>query len=334
FPQVRVAVVGDFFLDRYLIIDPKLAETSIETGLRAYQVVEKRASPGAGGTVASNLSSLGIGTIYAVGFIGLDGEGFDLKRGLRERRVSLDYLIEAPSRFTPTYTKPMEIQADGSECEMNRQDIKNRTPTSPELEAAIIENLRAVVPEVDGIIVLDQVTELNCGVVTEVVCSELAVLAQTYPEKVLLGDSRAHVGQFRNLIIKANQFEAVGAIHPDYEGNTPADLARRCAEQLARHNAKPLFLTLGTDGIGLYDGSAWSHLPTIQIEDPIDIVGAGDSATAGIVSSLCSGASLRDAAIIGNIVASITVQQVGVTGTASSAQVWERFEDFLALGIV
>ena len=52
-PAVRVLVVGDFFLDKYLIIDHQLAEVSLETGLEAHQVVEMRTSPGAAGTVAN-----------------------------------------------------------------------------------------------------------------------------------------------------------------------------------------------------------------------------------------------------------------------------------------
>ncbi|HND52485.1 MAG TPA: PfkB family carbohydrate kinase, partial [Pirellulaceae bacterium] len=51
----------------------------------------------------------------------------------------------------------------------------------------------------------------------------------------------------------------------------------------------------------------------------------GDSATAGIVASLLAGASPEEAAAVGNLVASITVQQLGTTGTASPAQVRERW---------
>jgi hypothetical protein len=40
--NVRIAVAGDFFLDKYLIIDPDKDEPSLETYLTAYQVVEKR----------------------------------------------------------------------------------------------------------------------------------------------------------------------------------------------------------------------------------------------------------------------------------------------------
>ena len=58
FPEQKVLIVGDFFLDHYLIIDRALSETSLETGLEAYQVVQIRNSPGAGGTVANNLRAL------------------------------------------------------------------------------------------------------------------------------------------------------------------------------------------------------------------------------------------------------------------------------------
>src|SRR5713101_3115629 len=77
-PGLRVLVLGDFFLDKYLITDPAFSEISIETGLEARQVVEVRCSPGAAGTVTNNLSALGIGDIHAVGIIGDDGEGFAL----------------------------------------------------------------------------------------------------------------------------------------------------------------------------------------------------------------------------------------------------------------
>ena len=45
-----------------------------------------------------------------------------------------------------------------------------------------------------------------------------------------------------------------------------------------------------------------------------------DSATSGIVSALLAGATPLDAAAIGNLAASITIQQLGTTGTASPTQ--------------
>jgi sugar/nucleoside kinase (ribokinase family) len=56
-----------------------------------------------------------------------------------------------------------------------------------------------------------------------------------------------------------------------------------------------------------------------------DIVGAGDSTSAGIACAVMAGATYEQAAAFGNLVASITVQQIGVTGTATPQQVRERW---------
>ena len=82
FPRLRIAVIGDFFLDKYLDIDPSLAEVSLETGKSVHQVVGIRHSPGAAGTVVCNLAALGTGTLHAIGFTGDDGESFELRKDL------------------------------------------------------------------------------------------------------------------------------------------------------------------------------------------------------------------------------------------------------------
>src|SRR5688572_33441729 len=85
YATLRIAVVGDFCLDRYLEIDPRKQETSLETGLPVHNVVNVRAQPGAAGTILNNLVALGLGEIFPVGFCGEDGEGFELKRALEAK---------------------------------------------------------------------------------------------------------------------------------------------------------------------------------------------------------------------------------------------------------
>ena len=82
FSGIRVAVMGDFFLDKYFDIDPALAETSVETGRCAHQVVGIRHSPGAAGTVVNNLAALGVKRMVGLGFTGDDGEGWELRKDL------------------------------------------------------------------------------------------------------------------------------------------------------------------------------------------------------------------------------------------------------------
>ena len=189
FSRLKVAVIGDFFLDKYQIIDPSLDEPSIETGLTARQVVEVRNVPGAAGTVTNNLVSLGVGQIDAIGFVGEDGEGHDLFNGLRSRGVNCDSMLVARDRFTPTYTKPM-IRVGSEETELNRIDIKNRTPTSKEIESELTdilwEHLHPSVEKsvVNAVIVLDQVSEANCGVVTEHIRAVISDMAIKQPHVI------------------------------------------------------------------------------------------------------------------------------------------------------
>jgi len=326
FPHLHVLVVGDFFLDKYLVLDRRLSEVSLETGLEAYQVVEMRCSPGAAGTVTSNLRALDV-KVVALGVIGDDGEGYELKRGLVERGVDIEPLLQRADLFTPTYTKPMMREPDGREHEINRLDIKNRSPLPMEVEEEIIARLRALAPRVDAVVVADQVQERNCGVITDRVRDEIGRLALAHSDKIFAADSRECIGLFRHVIIKPNRREAILAVRPDWQGEVTLEVARECGAELFRRNRKPVFLTAGPHGILLFTEEGCQHIPAPPVSGPIDIVGAGDSVMAGIVSALCAGAEPREAALVGNLVASITIQQIGTTGTASRQQVMDRFRE-------
>ena len=97
------------------------------------------------------------------------------------------------------------------------------------------------------------------------------------------------------------------------------------ATQYAVQRLGSVFLTLGEGGLNLFrhDGEPYALEPTsrVSVSGPIDIVGAGDSCSAGIVSAMVSGLTHEQAAAFGNLVASITIQQIGVTGTATPEQV-------------
>lgn len=325
FPHKKVVVFGDFFLDRYLIVDRSLDEVSIETGKTAYQIVGKRPQPGAAGTVCNNLHALGIGTIIALSVIGDDGEGYELRKALSLRNVTTENLIIAEDRFTPTYTKPM-MRIDGGEEEMNRQDIKNRVPMSEDLEQKLIQTYLSLLDKVDAVIVADQVQERNCGVITDRVREAIAASALNFPHVVFFADSRTRIGEFTNVMIKPNRFEAVQCIDASYRDTPSTPMAIDSALRLRAKTGRPVFLTLDKEGICPIDGGTPTPIPCPPVTGPIDIVGAGDSTTAGIVSSLISGASLKEAATIGNLVASVTIRQLGTTGTASPAQVFEAFD--------
>ncbi len=330
-PNRTVGVLGDLFLDRYLDIDPARNEPSVETGLTAYQVTRVRSYPGAAGTVLNNLAALGVGRIYPIACIGDDGEGYELRQALRALpAVEQGGIIQAPDRRTPTYTKPML----GTE-ELNRLDIKNRTPTPPGIQDHIIELLDAAWPQLDALLVLDQVSEADCGVVTAKVRDHLAKLAGGDPTKFVLADSREQIGQFRNVCVKPNLAEMCDAVNPGMY-DIPARQMIEQAIELAALVCGYVFCTWGEGGIEIcrpkvrddeVSRASSLSVPAYPVFGPIDICGAGDSCSAGIASAMVTGLTHEQAAAFGNLVASITIQQIGVTGTATPAQVRARWRE-------
>lgn len=323
FPSRKIAVVGDFFLDKYLETDPALAETSVETGKPAHQVVDIRRFPGAAGTVVNNLAALKAGTLHAVGAIGDDGEGYDLWNELEARNCTTAGLPMFDMLRTPTYLKPRDVTDPGLSGEFERYDTKNRKPTPEHVGESVLKALDSLLPEVDAVIIADQVEEPECGVITTAVRDALAARARKHSQVIFWADSRKRIDLFRNMIIKPNQFEAVG--HSDPKPGDEIELNRLMEElpKLRRKIGAPVCVTRSVHGILVSDPEV-KMVPGVRVSGPVDPTGAGDSVTAGCVLALASGATLPEAALVGMLVASITVQQLATTGTATPEQVLER----------
>ena len=334
FQDQRILVIGDFYLDAYWYVDKTRSTLSLETPWHTNPVVEQRYSPGAAGTVTNNLKALGVGTVYTLGVIGEDGFGGTLLECLQTNGCLTDFMIQVPEWVTPTYLKPIHRGYEGVETEGPRFDIENQSAMDETVETAVIDALRNCLPLVDGVIVGDQMPVENLGVVTNRVRAELCELGVAFPDKIFFADSRTRIGKYRNVIIKPNRFEARRALQPEWNGQEVSiEEAKHCAVALAEQTQRTVYVTLGENGILVYDSGAFTHIPGASINDEIDPVGAGDSVSAGLVATLCSLSASQagapvEAAYVGNLVASITVTKIGTTGTASPPEILQRHRDY------
>lgn len=320
---LRLAVVGDFCLDRYLEIDPGKQEISIETGLPVHNVVNVRAQPGGAGTILCNLVALGIGELHAVGFCGEDGEGYELRRALAAMPgVRLDHFVQTSDRRTFTYCKPLVMEA-GEPRELSRLDSKNWTPTPEPLHRALAASVTALAESVDAIILLEQTDLPETGVITRAVREAAREALRYRPGLLVLADSRRGLRDFPPVAFKMNAAELCALL-----GDTPPlafDRIAPCAVELARRNGQPVFVTVSENGmIGALPGGVVENVPALPVRGPIDIVGAGDSVTANLTAALSAGATLREAMKLAMAAASVVVHQLGTTGTATPAQIAER----------
>jgi len=317
YKSLKIAVIGDFCLDRYLEIDTGRQEISIETNLPVYNVTRVRAQPGGAGTIVNNLVALGVGQIIPVGFCGDDGEGYELRRGLAALPgLTLDHFLTTTDRRTFTYCKPLLMHPGQPPEELNRLDSKNWTVTPPALEAELASHLRQAAEVADALIFLIQVDAPETGAITQGLLQVVGELAAKYPDKPMLADSRQSLKGWPPVSFKMNAAE-LGALL-NIAGEMGLEEISAAASEMAGVNGRTVFVSLSERGIlGAEPAQPAAHVPALPLRGPIDIVGAGDSVTANLATALAAGATVKEALSLASVASSHVIHQLGTTGAAS-----------------
>lgn len=316
YDQLKIAIVGDFCLDRYFEIDPSRSEKSIETGLEVYNVTNVRTQAGAAGTVLNNLVALGIPEIHTIGFCGEDAEGWLLRKALdRLKGVNSEFFFSSSLRHTFTYSKPLVCEPNKPPVELNRLDQKNWTATPEGISDQICEGIGKLIHKVDAFIVMDQVDIEETGAITSQILEHLGQIQEQYPEKLIIADSRRGLQSYPNLTYKMNANELAA-----WKGcsKMSIDQVKNESFQIARKSGQPVFVSMAEQGItGVAPKGDQAYAASLPLRGPIDIVGAGDSVTANLCAGLAAGASLDEALQLSMRAASCVIHQLGTTGTAT-----------------
>lgn len=302
--NLSVLVVGDVCLDRWCHYDPSLSEPSRETGIPRLAVTRTELTPGAAGTVANNLKSLGVRDVAVLGIVGEDGFGFELVQAFRAREIMPDFLIQHEGIPTFTYTKLINSQTDIED--QPRVDFVYVQDMPEEIETLVCEKLQQHAKDFDLICVSDQAETERGGVVTEAVRECLEKISEEQGKLVWV-DSRARMEKFRKVVLKVNEQEASEAL--ERTGSSSLREIQRVT------NAPSVFVTHGGKGVKIATAEEENWIETKKVASPVDICGAGDSFTAGAACALTLGASKEAAVNIGHCVASVTIMKKG-TGFA------------------
>jgi len=308
FPEIRVMAVGDIYLDENVF--GKVTEVSLEAPIPVFEVIERRYNPGAAGNAACNTASLGA-KVFMVGVIGDDANGSIVTREFQARGVDTSGIVVDPARPTSTYGK---LRAGGHNIptqEVLRMDTPRPALISGAVEAQVIAQIQRLAPQVDAILIGDQVSStISAGVLD-------AIRAAAREHKLYtLADSRKRAGMFQDIdIVKPNDAEA--GLAAGIEVNDEASL--HAAGKHLLGVSRNVMITQGPRGITIFaQGGEISHAPQAPIE-AVDVTGGGDTAAAAILLAMAAGGTLLEAATMGNAAAGIAVQQKGVV-TVSAAE--------------
>lgn len=315
--NVTLGIIGDFCVDIYWHADMTKSELSRETPHYPLPIVSERTYLGAGGNVASNIVALKPKKLLAMSLCGDDWRGMLMQDILLKSGIDSKYFIKTQGRFTNAYCKPMRKGISATEYEDPRLDFDNFSPVSAEIEEKIIENLSAMAKEVDVLCVADQ---FRYGIVTDKVRKEICRLAKE--GLTVIADSRYNIAKYTNCIIKPNEVECWRAVYED-EGYifATSEQFKEAAVKLANKNKATVFCTLGAKGSFVTDGENKEDIPAIKLTGALDICGAGDTSLSAFSCAAAVGENLSVAARFAGLASSVTVQKIGVTGTASIEEI-------------
>jgi D-glycero-beta-D-manno-heptose-7-phosphate kinase len=299
----RVVVLGDLFLDEYVLGAP--ARISREAPIVILEFARRQVLPGGGAAPGCNIQSLG-GQAVQVGVIGADKAGEELRAALEQRAVDTHGLVVDPER--PTILKS-RIVAEGPgrfQQQIARVDTLDRRPISGAVEAAVIATLERALPHADALLISDYVS----GTVTPDVAAAARRMAARAGTLVTV-DAQGDFAKFRGVtVFRCNDREAEAALGARLvsEDEFAAGL-RRLRDDL---QTEGVVVTRGPGGMSVLDrDDSYHHIPVTNTSEVFDVTGAGDTVIAVLTLALTAGASLLDAARLANYGAGIVVQKVG-----------------------
>ncbi len=313
--KLRVAVLGDFCLDGYWLLETDRTEFSVETGLPVQQVRSQRYSLGGAGNVVANLIDLGVERVQAIGVVGTDCFGRELLRLLHERGADIrDGMVVDEQWQTMVYAKPCSRDKEESRIDFGAFNVLTQATID-----ALIVALEKAASEND-VVVLNQ--QIPRGVSSLAVIERINDAIARHQNTHFVVDARHRPDLYRGAVLKLNVQEAARFLGDPMEDTFSAERAKDCVRRISQKTGKAAFLTRGEKGIIVADAEVVHEVPGIEIVENTDPVGAGDTVVSIIAAVLGSGQDPLIAAKLANIAAMITVRKLQTTGTATPAEIF------------
>ncbi|MBI2105126.1 MAG: D-glycero-beta-D-manno-heptose-7-phosphate kinase [Candidatus Omnitrophica bacterium] len=302
FRRAKVLVVGDLMLDEF--VWGKVSRISPEAPVPVVWVQSESVMPGGAANVANNIRALG-GAVAVAGIVGEDRWGSSLREELAFRRIDAGGVLAAPR---PTTVKTRVI---AHHQQVVRVDREGGRPLPEPLIERLIREVTQRVPSVDAVVIEDY----GKGVITRALLEAVIPLARRHRKVITVDPKQEHFDLYRRVTaLTPNRTEAGEAAGRDLD--TDADVGRAGEELVKRLDCDGVLITLGEDGMRLFErGGGETRIPTVA-QEVFDVAGAGDTVIAAFTLAMASGSTMQQAARIANYAAGIVVGKLGVAVVA------------------
>ena len=307
FGQVKILVVGDIMLDRYIL--GEVERISPEAPVPVLRHAQRYERPGGAANVAMNLAGLGCQT-FLCGFWGMDNEQAELARLLEQTHIDTAGIV---SSTLPTVSKTRIVARTQ---QLLRLDIESRDrppqEESDRLQARAVE----LVKKVHAVILSDYAK----GVLTEPVCAAILHAAKAAGVPVLVDPKTRDLGKYSGATTVCPNLNELALATGIAAHDTDA-LLRAAHRQMIEHDFAFLTVTMSEKGIRILTRATGGHAAAdfyspARAREVFDVSGAGDTVIATLAASLAGGLHIHTAVELANLAAGIVVGKLGTVPIA------------------
>jgi D-beta-D-heptose 7-phosphate kinase/D-beta-D-heptose 1-phosphate adenosyltransferase len=301
FSKLRILVVGDIMLDRY--IHGEVDRISPEAPVPVIRHAQRYERAGGAANVAMNLAGLGCEAVLA-GFWGHDTEQAELKALLD--RAGVDTVGVVTSSL-PTISKTRIV---GRMQQLLRLDIESRDTPSEEEMTRLIERVTSLVDKVHAVILSDYAK----GALSRPVCESVIRAARVKGIPVLADPKSPDLGKYSGATTVCPNLgelaQATGISSHHIEALLDAGQL-----QVAQHDLGFLTVTMSEKGISVLWPDRRFHSPA-RAREVFDVSGAGDTVIATLGAAIAGGLQVETAVDLANLAAGIVVGKMGTVPIA------------------
>lgn len=303
-----VLVIGDMAIDEMIYgTTDRMSREAPVLILRHYNT---KVILGAASNAANNIATLNGGKVSVIGTYGKDYYAPILLKTFKDSGINTEYMVQDETRATTVKTRISGSCSQSVTQQIVRIDRETIEPLSKETEEKVLAQMEKAIPLHDAVILSDY----NIGLLTENVINKAIELCHKY-NKIIVVDSQKDLDKFQGVTsMTPNQPDSekfVGFFIKDKES-----LIKAGKEMLAKTNAESALITLGGDGMALFEKNGnYEKIPVFNKTDVFDVTGAGDTVVATYTLAMAAGFSKKNAAILGNLAASIVIRYFGCATT-------------------
>ncbi len=294
----NIAVIGDVMLDRYFW--GSVSRVSPEAPVPVVDVSHESFHLGGAANVAQNLRSLGI-TPVLCGLLGNDEPADIFIEKCKQNAIIADGLYKDESRITTVKTRVI-----GNNQQIVRMDKEVRDKISMSAENNILDNILKI-NNLCGIIFEDY----DKGTISSNLINNVISHASRNKIPVFVDPKLKNFNNYCNVsLFKPNRKETEEGL--GCRLNSQDDILRAGKMLLERLNAENILITLGAEGMVLFEQNGSIASVDTMARKVADVSGAGDTAIATLAAMVVAGASYREAAIIANFASGIVCEKPGI----------------------